>query len=134
MLPLPLRRFILFIGDVSLQLTVQEISTMIRWGLKSYLFVLNNDGYTIEKLIHGPHAEYNEIQTWDHLALLPAFGAKKYENHKIATTGEWDALTTDSEFQKNSVIRLIELKLPVFDAPESLIKQAQLTAATNAKQ
>ncbi|GMC35426.1 unnamed protein product [Saccharomyces cerevisiae] len=130
----PNKRVILFIGDGSLQLTVQEISTMIRWGLKPYLFVLNNDGYTIEKLIHGPHAEYNEIQTWDHLALLPAFGAKKYENHKIATTGEWDALTTDSEFQKNSVIRLIELKLPVFDAPESLIKQAQLTAATNAKQ
>ncbi|KAJ4169199.1 Pyruvate decarboxylase 1 [Fusarium falciforme] len=55
----PNKRVILFIGDGSLQLTVQEISTMIRWGLKSYLFVLNNDGYTIEKLIHGPHAEYN---------------------------------------------------------------------------
>lgn len=130
----PSRRVILFIGDGSLQLTVQEISTMVRWGLKPYLFVLNNDGYTIEKLIHGPHAEYNEIQTWDHLALLPTFGAKKYENHKVATTGDWDKLTRDPEFQKNSVIRLIELKLPVFDAPESLIKQAELTAATNAKQ
>jgi hypothetical protein len=35
------------------QLTVQEISPMIRLGLKPIIFVLNNSGYTIEKFIHG---------------------------------------------------------------------------------
>lgn len=38
------RRTILFIGDGSLQLTVQEISTMLRQGLKPIIVVLNNDG------------------------------------------------------------------------------------------
>lgn len=41
----PDRRVILFVGDGSLQLTVQEISTMIRHGLKPIIFVLNNGGY-----------------------------------------------------------------------------------------
>ena len=50
----PKRRVILFVGDGSLQLTVQEISTMCKWECNNtYLFVLNNDGYTIERLIHG---------------------------------------------------------------------------------
>ncbi|CCK72214.1 alpha-keto acid decarboxylase family protein KNAG_0J01330 [Huiozyma naganishii CBS 8797] len=129
----PNRRVILFIGDGSLQLTVQEISTCIKWNLKPYLFILNNNGYTIEKLIHGPTAQYNEIQSWEHLQLLPTFGAKDYEAVRIATVGEWNKLTQDKEFNKNSRIRLIEVMLPVMDAPESLIKQGQLTAAINAK-
>lgn len=129
----PKKRVILFIGDGSLQLTVQEISTMVRWGLKPYLFVLNNDGYTIERLIHGEKAQYNDIQPWKNLDLLPTFGAKDYETHRVATTGEWNKLTTDSEFNKNSKIRMIEVMLPVMDAPSSLIAQAQLTASINAK-
>ncbi|CCF58306.1 hypothetical protein KAFR_0E01520 [Kazachstania africana CBS 2517] len=128
------RRVILFIGDGSLQLTVQEISTMIRWNLRPYLFVLNNNGYTIEKLIHGENAQYNEIQNWKHLKLLETFGAKDYENHRIATTGEWDALLSNKDFNKNSRIRLIEIMLPVMDAPSNLVQQAKITAATNAQQ
>ncbi|KAK5961683.1 alpha-keto acid decarboxylase family protein PWA37_001055 [Arxiozyma heterogenica] len=96
----PHQRVMLFIGDGSLQLTVQEISTIIRWNLKPYLFVLNNNGYTIEKLIHGPTAQYNEIQPWKHLELLPTFGAVDYENHRVATIGEWIAITQDKDFQK----------------------------------
>ncbi|AGO09918.1 AaceriAAL073Wp [[Ashbya] aceris (nom. inval.)] len=129
----PNKRVILFIGDGSLQLTVQEISTMVRWGLKPYLFVLNNDGYTIERLIHGETAQYNCIQPWKHLDLLPTFGAKDYETHRVSTTGEWKTLTEKAEFNKNSSIRMIEVMLDVMDAPSSLIKQAKLTAATNAQ-
>lgn len=130
----PKKRVILFIGDGSLQLTVQEISTMIRWGLKPYLFVLNNDGYTIERLIHGEKAQYNDIQPWKNLSLLPTFGAEKYETHRISTTGEWNKLTTDKSFNDNSLIRMIEVMLPVMDAPSSLVAQAKLTESINAKQ
>ena len=131
----PKKRVILFTGDGSLQLTVQEISTMVRWNLKPYLFVLNNNGYTIEKLIHGEHAGYNEIQPWNHLELFHAFGAKEgtFENHRVSTTGEWNKLTESKQFQDNTKIRMIEVMLPVMDAPTSLIKQAKLTASINAK-
>ncbi|SJM87944.1 Pyruvate decarboxylase [Zygosaccharomyces bailii] len=130
----PKKRVILFIGDGSLQLTVQEISTMVRWGLKPYLFVLNNDGYTIERLIHGEKAQYNDIQPWKNLELLPTFGATDYETHRVATVGEWEKLTTDAKFNENTKIRMVEIMLEVMDAPSSLVAQAKLTAAINAKQ
>ena len=66
--------------------------------------------------------------------MLPTFGAKDYETHRVATTGEWDKLTQDKSFNDNSKIRMIEIMLPVFDAPQNLVEQAKLTAATNAKQ
>lgn len=127
------KRVILFVGDGSLQLTVQEISTMIRWGLTPYIFVLNNAGYTIERLIHGEKATYNDVQPWDHLALLKTFGAKDYESIRVSSVGEFDKLSKDKAFAKNDKIRLIEVMLPVMDAPMNLVKQAQLTATTNAE-
>lgn len=44
-----LGRTCLFVGDGSLQLTAQEIGTMIREGLTPILFILSNDGYEIER-------------------------------------------------------------------------------------
>ena len=59
-----LGRTILFIGDGSLQLTVQELSTMMRLRLKPIIFVLNNSGYTIERWLHGKVRKYNDIVNW----------------------------------------------------------------------
>ncbi|KAI0920093.1 hypothetical protein AcV7_006086 [Taiwanofungus camphoratus] len=58
------KRTILFIGDGSLQLTVQELSVMIRSGMKPIIFVLNNKGYTIERYLHGMTRKYNDISNW----------------------------------------------------------------------
>jgi pyruvate decarboxylase len=41
--PVP-RRVILFTGDGSIQLTVQDVATMLKNGLKPILVILNNDG------------------------------------------------------------------------------------------
>lgn len=129
----PKKRVILFIGDGSLQLTVQELSTAARWGLTPYIFVLNNNGYTIERLIHGETQGYNDIQSWDHSLILPAFGAKNYENKRVATYGEWNDMVNDKQFNKNDKLRMIEVMLPTMDGPENLKKQAKLTASINAK-
>jgi pyruvate decarboxylase len=61
---LQLGRTILFVGDGSLQLTVQELSTMVTNKLTPIVFVLNNSGYTIEKYIRGMHRKYNNIASW----------------------------------------------------------------------
>lgn len=34
-------------------LTIQEIGTMIKAGIAPVIFVINNDGYTVERLIWG---------------------------------------------------------------------------------
>ncbi|KAK6867997.1 Pyruvate decarboxylase [Candida tropicalis] len=131
----PKKRVILFTGDGSLQLTVQEISTMCKWDCyNTYLYVLNNDGYTIERLIHGEKAQYNDIQPWNNLQLLPLFNAKKYETKRISTVGELNDLFTNKEFAVPDRIRMVEIMLPVMDAPANLVAQAKQSAATNAAQ
>lgn len=128
----PLRRVILFVGDGSLQLTVQEISTICKWNCNNtYIYVLNNDGYTIERLIHGENADYNDIQPWNNLQLLPLFNAKKYETVRVKTVGELDDLFSNKEFAKPDKIRMVEVMLPRMDAPQSLVAQAKLSESIN---
>lgn len=129
----PKKRVILFVGDGSLQLTVQEISTMVKWETSPYLFVLNNDGYTIERLIHGENATYNDIQPWDNLALLPLFKAKDYEAIRVSTVKEVETLFNNAAFNENSRIRMVEVMLPRMDAPLNLVKQAEFSSKTNAE-
>jgi pyruvate decarboxylase len=54
-----------------LQVTCQDVSTMIRINQKSLVFLINNGGYTIEVEIHdGP---YNLIKNWSYTGLIEAF-------------------------------------------------------------
>jgi len=46
-------RTILMTGDGSMALTIQEIGTMIKAECKAIVFVINNEGYTVERLIWG---------------------------------------------------------------------------------
>ncbi|RLV90275.1 Pyruvate decarboxylase [Spathaspora sp. JA1] len=131
----PKKRVILFIGDGSLQLTVQEISTLCKWECNNtYLYVLNNDGYTIERLIHGETASYNDIQPWNNLQLLPLFNAKDYETLRISTVGELNKLFNDKAFAIPNKLRMVEVMLPRMDAPANLVAQARISEATNAAQ
>ncbi|KAG5419245.1 hypothetical protein I9W82_003012 [Candida metapsilosis] len=127
----PSRRVILFVGDGSLQLTVQELSTMVRHHNNIYVFVLNNNGFTIERLIHGKTAAYNDIQEWENTELLKVFKGTNIETHKAGNIKEITDLFNDKEFAKNNKTRLIELKLDTLDAPENLVKQAEISSKTN---
>ncbi|KAJ6895066.1 pyruvate decarboxylase 2-like [Populus alba x Populus x berolinensis] len=67
---LPYKRVIASIVDGSFQMTAQAVSTMLRCGQKSTIFVINNGGYTIEVEIHdGP---YNRIKNWNYSGLVDA--------------------------------------------------------------
>jgi pyruvate decarboxylase len=70
-------RTILFEGDGSLQMTAQSISDMIRNRLDVTIFVLNNNGYTVERIIHGFDESYNDVQPWRNLEAPNYFGAPK---------------------------------------------------------
>ena len=65
------RRPIVFVGDGAFQMTAQELSTVLRQGLAPVVFLMNNRGYTVERVIHdGP---YNDIQNWRYHALPAVF-------------------------------------------------------------
>ncbi|WKB36107.1 thiamine pyrophosphate-dependent enzyme [Terrilactibacillus sp. S3-3] len=76
----PKRRVLLFTGEGSLQINVQELSSMLDNGCKLIIFVLNNKGYTIEKEINQPSkTDYNNnIPNWDYQKLPEAFGREAY--------------------------------------------------------
>jgi indolepyruvate decarboxylase len=66
------RRAVLFVGDGSFQVTCQDLSTMIRNHIKPVILLLNNDGYTIERVISD--RSYNDIQSWRYHKLVDVFG------------------------------------------------------------
>ncbi|KAM5441315.1 putative pyruvate decarboxylase [Microsporum ferrugineum] len=127
------RRTILFIGDGSFQLTVQEISTMIRNELTPIIFVICNNGYTIERYIHGWKAPYNDIQEWKFREFPSAFGAQpdKFATYQIRERQELLDLFSNKEFCSAKRLQIVELYIPQEDAPATLKLTAELSAKRN---
>uniref|UniRef100_UPI00406C6862 alpha-keto acid decarboxylase family protein n=1 Tax=Peribacillus sp. FSL E2-0159 TaxID=2975289 RepID=UPI00406C6862 len=121
------RRVLLFTGDGSIQLTAQEISSMLENGCKPIVFILNNNGYTIEKFLNVKvdieKQKYNEIPEWDYTKLAEVFGQEAF-TAKVETNGELDDAITNA--QNADKLCLIEMVVKdQMDAPEYLQKMRQ---------
>ena len=115
----PERRHLLFIGDGSLQMTAQEISTMLRHGLTPVIFVINNRGYTIERKIYGPHSSYNDIQNWNYTALASVFAPEaRIQTYQASSQCELE--TALNALAQPTCFTVIELHMDPMDAPASL--------------
>ncbi|KAL8659343.1 MAG: hypothetical protein Q9202_007167 [Teloschistes flavicans] len=129
------RRTILFVGDGSFELTAQEVSTMIRQNLHPIIFVICNEGYTIERYIHGMDASYNDISNWKFKDLIPVFGGteKNSRTWQVKTKQEAEDLFNDQSFAKAERLEFVELYMPKEDAPRALKMTAEASASLNAK-
>jgi pyruvate decarboxylase len=138
-------RVVLVVGEGSLQMTVQEIGTYIRHGFKPIIFVVNNDGYAIERAIHGPEQGYNDVSMlWDHQKMLEFFGANRRggvpaKSHAARTVEELEAVLNDDDFASGdgiqvtslpeflaistNLVQLCELFMGKFDYPWRLSEQ-----------
>ena len=119
------RPVILFVGDGAFQVTCQDLSTMIRNHIKPIVFLLNNDGYTIERVICDH--PYNDIQPWHYHKLVEVFGGGiAFDVH---TEGELeDALTNAG---KADSLVFIEIHTDRMDCPESLRSAGKSMAIIN---
>ncbi|GAB6613453.1 alpha-keto acid decarboxylase family protein [Bacillus cereus] len=116
------RRNILIIGDGSFQVTVQELSTILRQNLKPIIFLINNNGYTVERAIHGQKEPYNDIQMWDYTKLANVFGSEeKSLPCKVENEIELAEVLTNITLNKNQLI-FIEVIMSQGDQPELLAK------------
>ena len=87
----PNRRVVLVTGEGSHQLTAQEISQFARRGLKPVVFVLNNSGYLIERLLcTNPDAGYNDLAQWRYAELPRALGCEGWFAARVSTCEEFD--------------------------------------------
>ncbi|GAB1317275.1 hypothetical protein MFIFM68171_07485 [Madurella fahalii] len=129
------RRTVLFVGDGSFQLTAQEVSTMIRHNLKVTIFLIYNEGFTIERFIHGMEAEYNNISRWNYTEVPTVFGASDKQVRKcvVKTRDQLEKLLTDKDFNDAGGLQFVELWIPKEDAPRALKITTEVAARNNAR-
>ncbi|MEC0370237.1 alpha-keto acid decarboxylase family protein [Paenibacillus chibensis] len=116
----PTRRVLLFTGDGSLQLTAQEISSMLYYGCKPIIFILNNDGYTIEKYLNvkTENQTYNKVPNWSYTKLAEAFGGDAF-TATVHTNQELDEAIIRAEAESGSRLCIIEMMAAdPMDAPQ----------------
>lgn len=115
----PDRRVVLLIGDGSAQLTAQELGSMLRDGLKPVIFLLNNDGYTVERAIHGPQQRYNDIAQWN-WTLLPQALAGEHPVKTLRVTEPEQLRQALKALADSQQLAFVEVVLPKMDIPELL--------------
>ncbi|MBE0151211.1 alpha-keto acid decarboxylase family protein [Serratia sp. PL7] len=119
MMAAPERRQLLFIGDGSFQLTAQELSTLLRHEQKPIVFLINNDGYTIERYILGETSSYNDIGSWDY-AKLPAVLSPQTQAFCVAVETSQQLEMALEQASRQDQLAFIEVKLPMMDSPPAM--------------
>ncbi len=108
-------RTILITGDGSHQLTAQELATIMRNNLKPVIFVINNNGYTIERLLcNNPYENYNNISHWNYSMLPKVFYGDCF-TAKVQTKQE--LIEVLNRIEKEDKMCYIELIIDAFDVP-----------------
>ena len=110
----PGQRVIALEGDGSFQMSAQELSSMARYDCPAIVFVVNNKGYTAERLIHdGP---FNDIADWKYHQLPAAFGGIGLDVH---TEGDLEQALAQADAHTGPGPLLIEVHVDPWDASEA---------------
>lgn len=115
------------------QVTVQEVSTMIRNGQNSIIFLINNGGYTIEVEIHdGP---YNVIKNWNYTALVDAIhnGEGKCWTTKVHCEEKLVEAIDIATNEKQDCLCFIEVIVHKDDTSKELLEWGSRVSAANGR-
>lgn len=111
------RRTILITGEGSHQLTATEVSTMMRNNLKPIILVINNAGYTIERILsNDPWDFFNEIGKWKYSKLPEIFEGDVWTK-KVTTKAEFDEALKQAETEQKTRMCYLELITAPMDLP-----------------
>ena len=104
-----------FVGDGSFQMTAQELSTVARRRRGSAVFVADNGGYGVERLIHdGP---YNDLAAWEYADLAAAVGGSP--GRVVRTEDDLERALAHVTAHPDE-LTLVQVKLAWDDASETL--------------
>ncbi|EEJ2564042.1 indolepyruvate decarboxylase [Salmonella enterica subsp. enterica] len=126
----PDRRVILIIGDGAAQLTIQEMGSMLRDGQAPVILLLNNDGYTVERAIHGAAQRYNDIASWNWTQIPLALNAAQQAECWRVTQAIQLAEVLE-RLARPQRLSFIEVMLPKADLPELLRTVTRALEARN---
>ncbi|CAL4894027.1 unnamed protein product [Urochloa decumbens] len=127
------KRVIACIGDGSFQVTAQDVSTMLRCGQRSVIFLINNGGYTIEVEIHdGP---YNVIKNWDYTGLVDAIHNSDGScwTKKVRTEEELREAIATATGAKKDCLCFIEVIVHKDDTSKELLEWGSRVSAANSR-
>src|SRR5574344_488954 len=111
------KRVVLLTGEGSHQLTAQEISSIMRYNLKPIIIVINNDGYTIERVLSkDPLDKFNDIAQWDYSKLPHAFKGNVW-TVQARTNAEFDEALNQAESKQKDMFCYIEIFVDKMDLP-----------------
>lgn len=112
----PERRTILLTGEGSHQLTAQEIGQFHRYGLKPVVFVVENGGYLIERMLGSdPEKPYNDLAPWRYAELPAVLGCEGWLARRVATCGELERVLSELDGLGRGAY--IEVQTPRMSAP-----------------
>jgi indolepyruvate decarboxylase len=98
----PSRRTILITGEGSHQLTANDVGSMGRFGTNVIIFVLNNQGYLIERALEeNPNWSYNDLARWNYAELPRALGCADWFTAQVSTLGELDEAMKSARASKS---------------------------------
>ena len=113
-----------------MQLTAQELGTLLRQGCAPVIVVLDNDGYTIERAIYGAEQRYNDIAGWNWTLLPAAMGGESVRTAQVSTPDELTVALNGAAYADGR-LALIDARLPKLDVPEYLTALARAVAAVS---
>lgn len=100
---------------------------MIQYGLQPVIFLINNAGYTIERVIHGAKQPYNDIVPYNFAHTLQLFGMPDFEAkenfHRCTTREEFDKAVAKATVRNPKKVQIVEVVMDAMDAPWRLISQ-----------
>jgi indolepyruvate decarboxylase len=100
-------------------LTANEVGSMGRFDANIVVFVLNNDGYLIERALEeSPDWTYNDLAPWRYNELPKALGCTNWFTARVVTLGELDAAMKTA--QQNKFGAYIEIAGGRMDMPPAL--------------
>ncbi len=130
-LAVPGRRGVLLIGDGAAQMTLSELASFARYRLPMVVVVVDNDGYTVERAIHGPTAAYNDIPRVDWSALPAAMGVGgDAHGVRVTTPDELDAALADADAHPDR-FTLVQAVVAADDVPPLLDALARAVSSAN---
>lgn len=119
-------RPIILVGDGAFQMSSSELSTMLKHKLNPLVVVLNNRGYTTERMI--VQGSFNDIVDWNYHKITDLIGGGK--GYKVSTENELDCginewIKTNSLVVLNCVLDPMDVSSALKRFTESLSKKVK---------
>lgn len=102
---------------------------MLRHHLSPIVFVINNSGYTTERVIRAPAEEYHSIPAWEYHRIPELLGRGGW-GVRVHTEGALEVALATAERERER-LSLIEVMTHPMDAPETLKRFGRAAAELN---